>query len=268
MLKEDISKEAQKRLGLTDEEFTSFLDAVKDGEESAISLPEMHVFTPDEFTQFKENTKKTKAPAWMEEGIKKWKEEKGFDISGKSLDAIYEHAKNEGIKEGGKKPDERFNEIKGKYDLLLTENDTLKKQIEQKDNEMFINSTKVQLTSQVGFETAIKPEQIFVLYAQEFEPVKEEGNLRVKKKGAQESLKDERYNPIDAGKHFLQFAENFKVNGSLRKPDKKDYDPEKPIFSNRSDYNKWVEDSKPDAKTKGQVWLDSLKEHPELAEQI
>lgn len=267
MLKEDISKEVQKRLGMEDEAFASFLSAVKSEEESEVTLPEMHIFTPDEFTQFKENTKKTKAPAWVEESLKEWKKEKGLEFSGKSYDAIYEYAKNEGLKEGQKKPDERFDEIKGKLDIVLKEKDDLQKQLEQKDAQMFMNGTKSKLTAKVNFETHIKPEQIYTLYSQEFSPVNHEGFLRVKKNGAEEIMRDDRYNPVDAESHFLQFAETFKAKDSINAPNGGgNGDPNNPTFASRDAYDKWVRDSKPDDKTKSAVWLNSLKEHPEIAE--
>ena len=266
MLKGDFSTEVKKRLGLTDEQFNSFVEAVKSEEETDITLPEMHYFTPDEFSQFKTNTKATKKPAWVEESIKDWKGEKGLDFQGKSFDAIYEFAKQEGFNEASKKPDERYNDLKGKFDALLQENDGYKKQLEQKDSEMFLTSSRAKLTSKVGFSTTILPEQIYTLYSQEFSPVNHEGKLGVKLNGASEILRDDRYNPFDAESHFLSYAEKFKVKDSINPNGASNNDPSNPVFADRKAYDKWVQDNKPDDKTRGKVWLDSLKQHPEIAE--
>lgn len=265
MLKGEISKEVQKRLGFSDEEFTQFIDAVKAEEEKEIKLSEMHVFTPVEFDAFKKKQKELKSKAWTEEEIKLLRQANGWELKSDSIESVLEYGKSLGISEGSKKPDERFNELKGKYDLALKEIDTYKNQVSEKENQLFRTIVKSDLLSELKFDTSIKPEQIFTLYTTEFEPVKDEGFTRVKKIGASDILVDDRFNKIDAKNHFLQYAESFKATGTITKPGDKNFDPKNPTFKTKADYDKWRQESKPDEKTSGQVWLNSLKENPEIA---
>jgi hypothetical protein len=215
MLKEDISKEVQKRLGLSDEDFTTFVNAVSSEEETELALPNMHTFTPEEFESFKQNTKKTKKPAWIEESVKEFKTQNELEFQGKDFNSILEYGKSLGAKEAGKEPNERFNELKNKYDLALSDIDGFKSQLEQKDKQMFVNGVRSELTSKVDFKTAITPKEIYTLYSQEYEPVQADDILGIAKKGMNKPLEDERYNKIKAHNHFLQFAEKYKIKASV-----------------------------------------------------
>lgn len=169
---------------------------IKSEGEEDITLPELQVFTNDEFDTRLKNEKSTSynegKDAGVEMLVKDKKKELGYEFEGRTLDAFLEFH-NSKLKEGLAEPDARVKELESDIQKLnathaeaLRATDSQLNEFKGKYQNSVITNKLLQL---VPKETTIAKEDVITLFKANFQTeIDENGNIQVKQNG--ETIKD------------------------------------------------------------------------------
>ncbi len=179
-----------------------------------IELPELKVFTIDEFDSRLRNEKSSSYEegkvAGEEMKVKKMKESKGYDFEGKNFEALLKHHEEKIKKESGTEPSKRIKELetdienlnkvhKNKIEELMTANNGLNSKYMQA-----INSNA--LLSIMPDKTAIDKSDIITLFNANYKVENDESGKMVIKDNMGNVLKDQTTaNPLELKQVFNEF---------------------------------------------------------------
>ena len=232
---EKTLKELEKRTGLDAE---TLKEAFTSEDEKQIEFSDVHVFTADELELLKTNSKKV----GMRENVQKFRQENGYDFTGKSLESLFDYAKSLGEADGQKEPTQKYKELEEKYKLKVDELQNASTTIDGYKNKLFNQSVSSELRNAIDIDTTIPKDDLVVLFKSKYEIEEADGVTAVKKKGAADFIKDDKLTVTPATEVFKDFANKYAKKPAGTPPGAKGEPDKDQTFRTKAEFDAWADD--------------------------
>ena len=190
-------------------------EAIKSEKEEAVELPSgLQTVTEEDLTRIKNTEYNNGKEKGLEMKVKEVKEKLGLEFQGKTIEGLLEAANKKALADAQIEPDKKVKELQKDLDILRTANETLTKQVSEKDkavNQAKIDREIFKHIPQFGESGPALTQEEFIQFMRLNGYVfKYEGNDLVAVKG-EDIVKDNVAKPIPVKDVIANFAKEKKL---------------------------------------------------------